>query len=149
MSALQCRVAAPADLETILPPMRDFNAHEQIKFHEPTIRAALARLLADAALGLVALFELEGSLAGYGVLTWGYDLEYGGRDTFITELYLLPGMRGRGLGKAALGHLQALAAAHGAKAIHLGVRPENTAAVKLYLAEGFGAVPRRYMTKEI
>jgi len=149
MSALQCRIATPADLETILPPMRDFNAYEQIKFNEPTIRAALARLLSDSALGLVALFELEGSLAGYGVLTWGYDLEYGGRDSFITELYLLPDMRGRGLGKVALGHLQALAGAHGANAIHLGVRPENTAAMRLYQAEGFGDVPRRYMTKEI
>src|SRR6516164_9557146 len=35
---------------------------------------------------------------GYVVITLGYSIEYGGRDGFIDDLYLVPEARGHGLG---------------------------------------------------
>lgn len=149
MSSLRGRIATSTDKAAILPMMRDFNVIEGIKFREPAMPEALGALIADPALGVVALFELEGNVAGYGVLTWGFDIEFGGRDSFITELYLLPEFRGRGLGKDAIGLIQHIAKSQGANAIHLGVRPENAAALRLYQRSGFIETPRRYLTKEI
>ena len=36
--------------------------------------------------------EDDGAITGYGVLTWGWSLESGGRDALLDELYV----RGRG-----------------------------------------------------
>ena len=48
------------------------------------------------------LLEAERGLCGYFVLTWGFDLEWNGRDAFLSELFLIPDARGKALGAAAL-----------------------------------------------
>jgi GNAT superfamily N-acetyltransferase len=48
-------------------------------------------------------------IVGYSVLTWGYDLEWNGLDAFLTELYLVPEVRGKGLGKTVLTRIESFA----------------------------------------
>jgi ribosomal protein S18 acetylase RimI-like enzyme len=45
--------------------------------------------------------------------------------------------------------VEELAARHGARALHLMVRPENEAAVRLYRRAGFVTPPRLFLTKEL
>jgi len=88
---------------------------------------ALARLLGEGTLGSVIV---EGDpVVGYAVLTWGFDLEFGGRDAFLTEMYVRPEARRCGLGRALLDEVLRVARGEGAGAVHLGVYPENKAAV--------------------
>ena len=89
-----------------------------------------------------------GEVAGYAVLTFGYDLEFSGRDAFLTELFVRRELRGRGIGRRALAAVERQAVTLKARAVHLMVRPENSRAVTLYATAGYEA-PRRVMLSRI
>ncbi|HTQ04184.1 MAG TPA: GNAT family N-acetyltransferase [Polyangiaceae bacterium] len=149
MPELRCRLAEAADVAVLLPMMERFNAFEQTPWSSEAKERALRTLLGNRELGLVALLEGEGEVVGYFVLTWGFDLEWDGRDAFLTELYLVPPVRGRGLGGVALASAEALAREHHARALHLMYRTENTVAERLYLGHGYVSPPRVFLSKEL
>ena len=147
---LEARVAVAEDVPALLESMADFNQLEGISFDPLAIEGPLRTLLADPTLGLVRLLhDGSGKLAGYFVLAWGFDLEWGGRDAFLTELYLLPAQRGRGLGAEIMALVEEAALAGGARALHLAVRQENGAARRVYERAGFEAPKRLLMTKKL
>ena len=146
---LHVRRATLADLPGLLPMMVDFNRLEAIDWTFERGEGALRQLLASPELGFVGLAEEEEALRGYFVLTFGYDLEWNGRDAFLTELYLVPLARGRGFGRRLLLEAEAKAAGRGARALHLVVRPENAPALGLYLTTGFRETERRLLTKPL
>lgn len=144
--------ARPADesaVPDLLDMMEDFNRLEQIPWTRSDADAPLRTLLRDPALGLVGLLELDGASAGYFVLAFSFDLEWCGRDAFLTELYLRPERRGRGLGRRALAEAEALARAHEVRALHLAVRPDNAAALRLYRGAGFVDPGRVMLSKPL
>jgi ribosomal protein S18 acetylase RimI-like enzyme len=145
---LALRVAALEDLTALLPRTRALNAHEGIPVDVKALEAALARLLGDPAIGRVWLVEREGAVIGYAIVTFGYDLEFAGRDAFLTELWIDPESRSQGAGGAALGLLYPELRALGVHALHLQVRPENPA-LRLYERSGFVASPRVTMTHRL
>jgi ribosomal-protein-alanine N-acetyltransferase len=61
----------------------------------------------------------------------------------VLTLAVHPGARGRGHGRALLRRLVAEAAERGARDLYLEVAADNSAALALYLAEGFQEVGRR------
>lgn len=138
-----------SDVERIVPMMEAFNRFEGIAWTRERGEAALARLLGDASIGVLGLLDHEGETCGYFVVTWGFDLEWNGRDAVLTELWLEPQARGRGLGREALAHVERIAAENGAHALHLMVRHENVVARRVYDAAGFRSPPRAFLTKPI
>jgi GNAT superfamily N-acetyltransferase len=140
------RVAVSADLSTVLERTRALNAAEQIVVDEASLVTATERLLSDPSLGCIWLVELDGRAIGHAVVTYGFDLEFAGRDSFLTELFIDPEERGRGAGAAALHLLERELRARDVRALHLGVLPENPAR-RLYERSGFVASPRVFMTK--
>jgi ribosomal protein S18 acetylase RimI-like enzyme len=82
---------------------------------------------------------------GYVVLTLGYSIEYGGRDGFIDDLYLMPAMRGRGCGRQMLRFALSQAAELGIRTLHLEVEAVNESATRLYRSAGFAATGRTLM----
>lgn len=145
------RVAGPDDLDAIVPLMIDFNAIEGIEWRPGSMTAALARLLAEPSLGVVLLASPDdgGAPVGYGIATMGFDLEFGGPDAFVTELYVAAGERGRGLGRLLLLGLMSELSRRGAGAVQLMVRPENAAARALYARLGFAEVPRLVLARSL
>lgn len=155
---VRLRRATSDDVDTLLPMMRDFNRFEGISIDDDQLVPALAVLLADASIGAVWLLESPGAegdgggdpgVAGYAVVTFGFDLEWGGRDAWLTELWVTTEARGEGLGRAALMAVEREVAVLGAKALHLMVRHENTRARELYRSAGFNAPRRETLTKRI
>ena len=144
---VQLRVATLADLADVFPRTRALNAHEAIAIDEVTLEAALRRLLGDPNLGGVWLIEAP-HVVGYAIVTFGYDLEFGGRDAYLTELWIDEPARGSGAGGAALALLDPELRARDVRALHLQVRPENSA-VRLYERAGFVASPRTIMTRRL
>src|SRR5262249_39567796 len=132
MEPLRTRLATPHDLEPVLEMMVAFNAFEHIPWTKTAGRQPLATLLSDPSLGIGGLLEEGSTAVGYFVVTWNYDLEWNGRDAFLTELFLVPEARGRSLGRTALAEAERLAKQHGANALHLVVRPDNERAFGLY-----------------
>jgi len=135
----------------ILPLMVAFNQDESIPWRPEVMVPALHRLLNDKNLGLVLVARSGSSpgLVGYSLATFGYDIEFAGRDAFVTELFVESASRGRGLGRrlleATLGHLRQ----NSVNAAHLVVRPENHRARALYESQGFHVSPRVLMTKHL
>jgi ribosomal protein S18 acetylase RimI-like enzyme len=128
--------------------MAAFNEAEAIAWRPDTMLPALRRLLGEPALGLGVVAEdpTTATLVGYALGTFGYDLEFAGADAFVTELYVEPAFRARGLGRALLESVVEEIARAGANAVHLMVRPENRRARALYEQSGFRDVPRLLMT---
>jgi len=144
------RDAHAEDLERVLGMMVEFNRLERIPFDEERTRPALVRLIGDRSLGRVLLIlDGAGAVAGYLVLTYGYDLEFGGRDAFLTEVYLEASARGRGLATRALAELDEVTRADGAGAIHLGVYADNAPATALYERAGYEPLPRVFYSKRL
>lgn len=128
--------------------MVPFNRGEGIPWRPALIEAALRTLLRSRRRGVVLLAEgaRGGGPLGYAVATFGYDLEFGGPDAFLTELFVRADKRGRGVARRLLRGTVAELRRGGARAVHLVVRPENRSAIALYASERFEPVPRRLMT---
>ena len=141
------RPATEADVPTLLAMMEDFNAIESIAFDRDTFAPRVRELVTSPDVGGALVFTVDGAPAGYAIVTWGWDLEFAGRDAFLTELYVVGARRGQGVGQKGLAAAQAFARAGGAHALHLLVRHDNAPARALYDADGFRAQPRLIMTK--
>ena len=93
--------------------------------------------LRDGALGSVYLIRSGEDVAGYVVLTFGFSLEFYGRDALVDELYLREEFRGKGLGRTALQFVEGVCREEGIKALHLEVDRVNTRAQGVYRAAGY------------
>lgn len=141
------RRAALADLAAVVSRTLRFNLEEQIEIEISRLEAGTRRLIEDPTLGAIWLIE-DGAPIGHAVVTYGYDLEYAGRDSFLTELWVDPEARGRGVGAAALELITSELRALDIQALHLQVRPDNPAR-RLYQRIGFEDVPRVTMTRRL
>ncbi len=142
------RSAAPADAPEVLPRTQALNAHEGIVISAEALEKALRHLLATPDLGGAWLIASDQVTVGYAIVTYGYDLEFGGRDAYLTELWVDEPWRNRGAGRAALELLPDELRTRGVRALHLQVRPDNPA-VRLYDRLGFVRSPRQIMTRRL
>lgn len=141
------RGAESRDLDVLLRLVEQFQEFERIPFDGAAARQHLARLLDEPPLGQVLLAELDGRAIGYAILTYGYDLEFGGMDAYLTDLFLEDAQRDRGHGTWLLGEVEKAARRAGVKAVHLMVAPSNHRAHHVYYRAGFRASPRLFLTK--
>ena len=141
------RGAGSRDLELLVPLVEQFQAFERIPFDTETTRRGLTRLIEEPHLGQILLAEAEGQPVGYAIMTYGYDLEFGGMDAYLTDLYLVETERDRGVGTWLLGQVESAARQAGVQALHLMVAPSNHRAHHVYYRAGFRASPRLFLTK--
>jgi GNAT superfamily N-acetyltransferase len=137
---IKLRLATPGDFDAVLPRSRALNAHEGIEVAAPVFEAALRRLLAEREIGGCWVVERDGAPIGYAIVTFGFDLEFGGRDSYLTELWIDPEARGRGAGTAVLGLLWRAARARGPRAAPAGpAREPGHAALRAQRVHGVAA----------
>jgi ribosomal protein S18 acetylase RimI-like enzyme len=136
------RTATEADADLLLPLMREYYAYDGHAYDEPRARLALVNFLREPSFGQ-AWVIFDGAMPdgetpiGYIVLTFGYSLEYLGRDAFIDEFYLRESHRGRGWGRKALEFVEEAARTADVRAIHLEVIHTNTGAKEVYRHAGY------------
>jgi len=140
------RSARATELDTLLDLVRDFHLEEHLAYERNTVRRILSDLLIRPELGQLWVLELEGRIAGYAVVGYGYSIEYGGRDAFIDEIYVIPGERKKGHGMRFLAWIRDQARAAGVSVIHLEVDNVNERAFEVYKAFGFKPKSRRMMS---
>ncbi len=143
------RRADPSDLEELLPLVAAFQREESYDADEPSLRRTLGELLIDPRAGCAIVARERDRAIGYAVLCLGFSIELRGRDAFVDELYVVPALRGRGLGRALLRALVAEARAEGVRKLHLEVEQRNESARRLYVAEGFEATGRELLSKRL
>jgi GNAT superfamily N-acetyltransferase len=143
------RPVARADIELLLQFVREYYEFDHLSFDKRVARTALENFIDDPTFGRVWWLSVDNELAGYLVLTFGYSIEYGGRDAFIDEVYIRAEYRGQGLGRQAMAFAETQCRALGVHALHLEVERDNTAAHVLYRQVGFIDHGRYLMTKRI
>tara|TARA_R110002110_G_scaffold52857_10_gene153345 strand:+ start:1048 stop:1497 length:450 start_codon:yes stop_codon:yes gene_type:complete len=130
-------LAKPDHLDKLVALVTAFHAEEDIKMTDDARVAGLAPLLDGIPHGAAYLIGPPRAPIGYIVITFGWSVEFGGLNAIIDELYIRPGVRGRGIASEALIALPRALAGGGLRAIHLEVDRDNAAAVKLYRRAGF------------
>ena len=142
-------LANPAGIDTLMEFMRQFYAIDQYPLDEQAARTALEKIVADPSLGHVWLINHEDEAIGYIVVTFGYNLEYHGRDAFIDELFVTASYRNQGIGTKAIQFVLEKCPELGIHALHLEVERTNTAGQTLYRKFGFEDHDRYLMTRWI
>lgn len=117
--------------------MQAYYQFDHHHFDAARAQAAWDEFLAHEYLGRGWLVYLDKRPVGYVVLTFGFSLEFGGRDAFIDELFLDEAVRGQGVGRQVLERVFAAATSLNIRAIHLEVNRDNTPAQAFYAAIGF------------
>jgi len=99
--------------------------------------------------GSVFLIKHSGAIAGYLILSFGYTLEYGGRDAFIDEFYIKEDFRNKGIGRFTLDYIIKYAKTTGLKALHLEVKEKHSNASRLYRRAGFSKRSSEFMSLKL
>jgi len=133
------RAALPEDFALLLPMVREFHKLEQLELSEDERRAVIKRLLGDAGWGKIWLIFSGTELAGYIAICIGFSIEFKGNDAFVDEFFVVPDLRGQGIGGRVLDLVQDQARRMGIRALHLEVDRSNTRARRLYAAAQFTA----------
>jgi len=145
----QLRIATSGDLTLLVDFMRQFYAIDNYPFDAQIACQVMQQIVEDDSLGRVWLIDYAGAAIGYVVLTFGFSLEYRGRDAFIDELFLLDAYRGQGLGTQILQFVLDACPALGIHALHLEVEHSNVAGQRLYRKHGFIEHDRHLLTHMI
>jgi len=144
------RPATTVDVDSVLDLADDLYQEDgSVPFVRESAAMALRELLTHADLGRVWVVDEAAGVIGYLALTWGFSLEFHGRDAFVDEVFVAPSHRGRGLGSQLLEAAEAACRAHGARALHLAVERSNRRAHELYVRAGFREHDRYLMTKRL
>jgi ribosomal protein S18 acetylase RimI-like enzyme len=125
------RTATPSDAGAVSELLLEFNG-EALSPDE-----LAERMVQAVGLETVFLGQLEGRLAGLAVLRTIPTLSAPEDWAELTELYVRPPDRRRGVGKALVGAAIQYAHSRGCTQVHLLVDPENRAALSFYTAVGF------------
>jgi len=137
MTALS--LAGPEDLDRLMRLVADFHVEQEIALSDEARRAALVPLLEGSPHGVIYLMGPARAPIGYVAVSFGWSIQFGGMDGVVDEIYIRPGVRGRGIGSEVLLALPKALAKAGLKALHLEVARDNPRARKLYEKLGFAA----------
>ena len=134
------RPATAADVPTILRFVRELAEFER----EPDAVEATEDMLRHALSGPhpaaeAVIAEAAGIPAGFALFFHNFSTWTGRRGLYLEDLYVTPQARGRGVGKALLRHLAALAIDRGCARFEWAVLDWNADAIAVYRA--IGAVP--------
>jgi ribosomal protein S18 acetylase RimI-like enzyme len=146
---IEIRRARPADAAALLPLIRAYYRFDGIRFRAGSIAQTLARLLKDRRLGCVWIFRDGTKAIGYVLLSFNFDLEFGGFEGLVTDLFVHDDYRGRGLGKRALEMVDEYCQSVGIATVELQVVEDNQEAQAFYRKIGFTRLNRIVMTRAV
>jgi GNAT superfamily N-acetyltransferase len=137
--AVRIRPAEEADTGLLLGLIRQLAEYERlldaVVADEETLRRTLfAERRAEA---LVA--EVDGEAAGFALFFHNYSTFLARPGLYLEDLFVLPAMRGRGIGRALLARLAAIALERGCGRMEWAVLDWNESAIGFYRA--LGAAP--------
>ena len=145
--SLAPRPATVVDAVTIAGLLHDFN----MEFGDPSpgqhvLARRLERLLsADSTLALL----VGDQAAGFALLTLRTNVWYDTPVALLDELYVVPSMRGRGIGSALLESACQLVRGRGVELMEINVDGEDRDARRFYQRHGFGCVHGNQLEPEL
>ncbi len=140
------RRAGPDDRSLVLTWLADFYEESGFDLDRTKAQSAIGKLTENAQFGHLYVIELAGEPVGYTALTFGFSLEFDGRDGIIDDLYIAPAHRDRGVGSQVVDLLLQAAKKEGLHAVHLEVEHDNERAKKVYFRAGFKDYKRHLLS---
>jgi GNAT superfamily N-acetyltransferase len=135
---MQVRLAAPTDVELLLPLVEQYWRFEAIEgFDAARMRKLLIRVLEDEHLGRAWVATVYGEPAGYLLAVYVFSLEFEGLTAEIDEFFVVPAHRGLGLGHQMLAIAEAQFRIEGCTNVSLQLGRSNDAARRFYRGNGF------------
>ena len=131
------RSATPADLPLIAQFIRDLADYEklahEVRFDEATLGEKLfgPRPYAEVAIG-----EIDGAAQGFALFFHNFSTFEGRPGIYLEDLFVRPGARGSGLGKALLAHLARLCVERDCARLEWSVLDWNTPSIGFYQSLG-------------
>lgn len=145
----QLSLAKSDDLDRLDRLVADFHRERGIAQDDDTRRAALAPLLEGSPHGAIYLFGPGRAPIGYLILSFGWSVERGGLEGMVDELYIRPGVRGRGIGAEVLSSLPKALAGAGLRALHAEVDRDDTRTQDFYRRARFAPRDRAMLMTRI
>ena len=146
---IRIKPATSRDMTRLLHLIKAYYRFDEIPFDHTAIASGLALLLNEPALGRVWLILKRGQAVGYLILTFGFDLEFGGRQATLTDLYIKAPHRRKGIGRAVLEQVEDFCRSSGVMAVELQVTNRNSVVLDFYRRVGFHAYDRIPMSKRV
>jgi len=143
------RPCGPKDFNALVKLTTAYYRHDKIPYHLGSLRRGLETLLRNPSQGQAWLLETHHKPVGYALLTYNFDLEYGGVEGMLTDLYVDKRHRNRGVGSLALYELEDFCRERGIRAIELQVLNRNKPAETFYRKAGFRVLPRKVMVFDV
>jgi GNAT superfamily N-acetyltransferase len=139
------RPCGPKDFNSLLRLTTAYYRFDKIPYSLASLRRGLETLLRNPSQGQAWLLETHHQAVGYALLTYNFDLEYGGVEGMLTDLYVDKHYRKRGVGSLALYEIEDFCRERGIRAIELQVLNHNKPAETFYRKAGFRILPRKVM----
>lgn len=137
---LAIRSATRSDVPLVLRLIRGLAEYERLPHAVVATEALLAEQLFGERPGAeVLIAEWDGEPAGFALFCHNFSTFLGRRGLWLEDLFVEPSHRGRGIGKALLVHLAAIAVERGCGRLEWSVLDWNVDAIGFYRA--LGAVP--------
>ena len=137
---LDITAAGRSDVGLVLTMIRELAEFERLLDQVVATEASLtAALFADPPQAQVVIARLDGEPVGFALFFHSFSTFVGRRGLYLEDLYVRQAFRGRGVGKALLRHLAALAVTDGCGRFEWAVLDWNQRAIDFYT--GLGAVP--------
>ena len=132
---IQVRGATVDDSAAIARLLHDFN----LEFEEPTpgVETLTEKVRSLLEQGEITVLLVGGGPDGFALLRFRPALWSEGLEAYLQELYVVPALRGQGIGRALMERTIELARERGADGIDLNTGETDTAARSLYESMGF------------
>ena len=140
-ASLSIRNAKNGDVPLILALIRELAAYEKLAHEVVATEDGLAKTLFGREPGaFVLIAEVDGAPAGFALYFFNYSTFLGRPGIFLEDLFVRPEARGRGVGRALLSRLAAIAAARGCGRLQWSVLDWNESAIGFYRKLGATAM---------
>lgn len=134
---LSIRPATAADLPLIAQLIRDLAEYEklahEVRFDEAVLEQ---KLFGERPYAEVVIGEIDGTPQGFALFFHNFSTFEGKPGIYLEDLFVRPGARGAGMGKALLAHLARLAVERDCARLEWSVLDWNEPAIGFYRALG-------------
>ena len=143
------RPCGPKDHKVLLKLIVAYYRFDKIPYNLESLSRGLDTLLRNLSQGQAWLLETHRKAIGYAILTYSFDLEYGGVEGMLTDLYVEKRFRNKGVGSLALYEIEDFCRERGIRNIELQVQHHNKSAHTFYKKTGFRVLPRKVYLLEV
>jgi GNAT superfamily N-acetyltransferase len=142
---VQVRVASPADIPLILEFIRDLAEYERLLHEVDATEADIRRdLFGENPRAFCEIAEADGVPVGFALWFYSYSTFRGSAGIYLEDLFVIPGARGAGAGKALLRRLAQRCVEADLGRLEWSVLDWNTPSIEFY--DSLGAMKKEGWT---